>query len=248
VFRENGSRNVDPPHLLNRTDPDVVDEWIGAVVEPGHLDGNFDPRRRLEQMDRDGVAAEVIFPDFGLPFELYPPLLAAMRGYERSADHVAVGNRAYNLWLADFCGVAPHRFAGMATVSFHNIDEAVKDIRLAHDSGLKGIVLPMFDEAAPVFDVDNYNTGLLARQNGRCPLCQDHLLTPDQPPQSPHDWERWWLGTVRRAISADYLTHHEKSGRPDGNTTQLVHASCHGNLRARQRSRNRQPATPSRLA
>jgi RNA-directed DNA polymerase len=96
--------------------------------------------------------------------------------------------------------------------------------------------------------LDNYNTGLLAKQNGRCPLCQDHLLTPDQPPQSPHDWERWWLGTVRRAISADYLTHHEKSGPPDGNTTQLVHASCHGNLRARQRSRNRQPATPSRLA
>lgn len=77
---------------------------------------------------------------------------------------------------------------------------------------------------------------------------QDHLLTPTSRRYPRNDWERWWLGTVRRAVSADYLTHHEKSGPPDGNTTQLVHASCHGNFRARQRSRNRPPATPSRLA
>jgi RNA-directed DNA polymerase len=91
--------------------------------------------------------------------------------------------------------------------------------------------------------LDSYNLRLLTKQDGRCPLCRDHLLTPDQPPQSPHGWERWWLGVVKRAIAADYLTHHHgRDGTADGNPTRLVHASCHRSLRARQRSRTRQPA------
>jgi RNA-directed DNA polymerase len=96
--------------------------------------------------------------------------------------------------------------------------------------------------------LDSYNTRLLARQDGRCPLCGDHLLCPDQPPQSPHEWERWWLGTARRAISADYLTHHGRDDPPDGNQTRLVHASCHRSLQARKRRRIQQPVTSSRLA
>jgi RNA-directed DNA polymerase len=39
--------------------------------------------------------------------------------------------------------------------------------------------------------LDGYNLSLLAKQDGRCPLCGDHLLVPDQPPQSPHEGERW---------------------------------------------------------
>jgi RNA-directed DNA polymerase len=90
--------------------------------------------------------------------------------------------------------------------------------------------------------LDGYNLRLLARQDGRCPLCGDHLITPDQPPQSPHEWERWWLSVIRRAIAADYLTHHGRGNGTDGNRTRLVHASCHRSLRARQR---RNPSTPA---
>ncbi|MGX7733172.1 group II intron reverse transcriptase/maturase [Rhodococcus sp. 2H158] len=93
--------------------------------------------------------------------------------------------------------------------------------------------------------LDSYNTALLARQGGRCPLCGDHLLTADQP-QSPHEWERWWLGVVKRAIAADYLTHHGRDGTMDGTRTRLVHASCHRSVRARRR--NQQPATSAGLA
>jgi hypothetical protein len=54
--------------------------------------------------------------------------------------------------------------------------------------------------------LDGYTMRLLTRQNARCPLCGDHLLTAEQPPESPQAWERWWLQLARRAISADYLT------------------------------------------
>lgn len=96
----------------------------------------------------------------------------------------------------------------------------------------------------------SYNLRLLAKQDGCCPLCGDHLLVADQPPQSPHEWERWWLHTVRRAIAADDLTHHGRGGTPDGSRTRLVHASCHRSLRARQRRKPdvSSPVTPLGLA
>ena len=81
--------------------------------------------------------------------------------------------------------------------------------------------------------LDNYTLRLLARQDARCPLCGDHLLTADQPPQSPSEWERWWQQITRWAIAADYLVHHGRSGPPHNDQTRLVHASCRRGLRAR---------------
>ncbi|MDP4511809.1 hypothetical protein [Nonomuraea turcica] len=87
--------------------------------------------------------------------------------------------------------------------------------------------------------LDGYTLGLLTRQDGHCPLCREPLLAADQPPQSPHEWERWWLNVVKRAIATDYLT-HERHGPPDGKQTRLVHASCHRSHLARKGGR---PAT-----
>jgi RNA-directed DNA polymerase len=85
--------------------------------------------------------------------------------------------------------------------------------------------------------IDGYTLRLLTKQNARCPLCGDNLLTADQPPQSPQQWERWWLHVARRAINADYLVLHGRPGSPDGNPTRLVHSSCHRGFLARQRRR-----------
>jgi RNA-directed DNA polymerase len=89
--------------------------------------------------------------------------------------------------------------------------------------------------------LDGYTLRLLTRQDGRCPLCGHHLLTADQPPNSPHQWERWWLRVTRRAIEHDHLVHHGRPGPPDRDQTRLVHASCHhGHLARRRRRRTRQ--------
>ena len=84
--------------------------------------------------------------------------------------------------------------------------------------------------------LDSYTMRLLTRQDALCPLCGDHLLLAGQPPESPEQWERWWLQLARRAISADYLVHHGRPGlQPDDDQTRLVHASCHRGHLARQR-------------
>jgi len=96
--------------------------------------------------------------------------------------------------------------------------------------------------------LDRYSLRLLSRQDGLCPLCGDHLLSAAQPPQSPRQWEQWWLHVTRKAIAASYLT-HGRPGPADGDQTRLVHASCQRALHARQRPKPAlQPATPSRLA
>jgi RNA-directed DNA polymerase len=83
--------------------------------------------------------------------------------------------------------------------------------------------------------LDSYTLRLLTRQDGRCPLCGDELLSAAQPPQSPAGWERWWLQVVRGAIVVDCLVHHGPPGAPDGDQTRLVHAPCRRELQARQR-------------
>jgi RNA-directed DNA polymerase len=101
--------------------------------------------------------------------------------------------------------------------------------------------------------LDRYTLHLLSRQDGQCPLCGDPLLSAGQPPQSPEQWERWWLHVTRRAIASSYLTHHGRPGSPGDDHTRLVHASCQRGLQARHRRKPEQqqqlqPATPSRLA
>lgn len=97
--------------------------------------------------------------------------------------------------------------------------------------------------------LDGYNLRLLANQNGRCPVCRSPLLSVDQPPKSPYEWERWWLGIVRRAIRVDHLVHEGQSGGSDNHRTRLVHTSCQNGPRARMvREAASRPVTSSRLA
>jgi RNA-directed DNA polymerase len=92
--------------------------------------------------------------------------------------------------------------------------------------------------------LDKRTLRLLTRQAGMCPLCGDHLLSAEQPPQSPAQWEQWWLRVTRKAIAASYLAYHGMPSPPDGERTSLVHVSCH----RRKPEPQLPPETPSRLA
>jgi len=74
--------------------------------------------------------------------------------------------------------------------------------------------------------LDPYTVRLLSRQDGRCNLCGENLLTPDQPPQSPDGWERWFLQVIKKAITADYLAVHGQPAAGNDTRTYLVHATC----------------------
>jgi predicted TIM-barrel fold metal-dependent hydrolase len=152
-YEKVGSRNFDPPALSHRIDPEEVDRWIESVVEPGRLEGARDPVARLEQLAIEGIAGDVLFPDFGRPFEMFgSPTQASFLKREPDPELIEVGNRAYNRWLADFVRNSTERSVAMApTVSWSDVDRTVEDLGWFKDAGFKGVVMPMFDPEYPLY-------------------------------------------------------------------------------------------------
>jgi predicted TIM-barrel fold metal-dependent hydrolase len=102
---------------------------------------NMDPERRIKELEADGVVGEVIFPDGSgdneIPFTGSFGRYAGSDAYSR--ELARAGQTAYNRWLAEF--VDPDRQVGLAVVNFNDIDEAVKVVRWAARSGLRGVLL-----------------------------------------------------------------------------------------------------------
>ena len=67
-YEQIGSRNFDPPALRHRIDEEEVQKWIDTMVDPGRLEGARDPAARLAQLEIEGIAGDVLVPDFGRPF------------------------------------------------------------------------------------------------------------------------------------------------------------------------------------
>jgi RNA-directed DNA polymerase len=75
--------------------------------------------------------------------------------------------------------------------------------------------------------LDSYTMRLLSKQDGRCTLCGQDLLTFEDPPQTPQGWEWWYLWVTKKAIAADYLVHHDQPDTSRDRRTHLVHDHCH---------------------
>ena len=110
----------------------------------GHL-GNWDPVVRAKELDREGIAGEVIFHDGSQ--KNFPPfdLGFALRGKLpiSSPELRQAGCKAHNRWLAEFCQSNKGRHAGIAMVTMDDIEETVAEIRWARQNGLfGGILLP----------------------------------------------------------------------------------------------------------
>lgn len=98
--------------------------------------GEYEPDVRLQELEDDGIAGEVIFPQMA-------PFGAGLMQYRHqiSPAESLAGNQAYNRWLADFCAQNPGRHAGVAIINVDDIAVSVDEIRQAHKAGLFGGVL-----------------------------------------------------------------------------------------------------------
>jgi predicted TIM-barrel fold metal-dependent hydrolase len=105
-------------------------------VLAGGTRGEWDPVVRVRELDADGIAGEVVFPQMA-------PFGAGLLQYRTPVDPVQnlEGNRAYNRWLADLCNTNPDRHAGVALITVEDIGVAVEDVRDARKLGLWGGVL-----------------------------------------------------------------------------------------------------------
>jgi predicted TIM-barrel fold metal-dependent hydrolase len=142
-YAKHGVKTFDPENVADRLDPEVAEAWQKEVADQGRLEAAWNPERRLAELDREGVAAEVLFQEFATPFIMSSPSRAAAAGLTPpSLDQLSAGYRAYNRWLADFRATAPERWVGMAAISFHDVDAALAEVKAVKELGFAGIAIP----------------------------------------------------------------------------------------------------------
>src|SRR3954453_12309448 len=136
------------PYLASRWH-DEFDAWAADYVNPfadllaPTAYRNWDSDRRLAETESNGVVAEVLFPNTVPPFFAQGNLTAlepTVVDYERRF----AGVQAHNRWLADFCGAAPGRRAGVAQVFLNDLDDTLREVAWAEQNMnvCGGIMLP----------------------------------------------------------------------------------------------------------
>jgi predicted TIM-barrel fold metal-dependent hydrolase len=122
-------------------DIDTESEWkagVSSFLSPLNWDGE----KRLEALETEGIAAEVIFPNTVPPFFPNGMLAAPGPTTAEEYDRRWAGIRAHNRWLKDFCDAAPGRRFGVAQLLIDDVDDAVGEIRWAKEAGLRQVMLP----------------------------------------------------------------------------------------------------------
>lgn len=117
-------------------------KWAEEKAEG--LAGAWDSERRIEVLDGDGIAAEILFVD-GLTEQNSPPFGGDLGLMPTGVvpELQWAGARAHNRWLAEFVAMAPERRLGLALIPpFWGVDVAIKEIEWARQHGLGGIMLP----------------------------------------------------------------------------------------------------------
>ncbi len=93
--------------------------------------GAWDPATRIQDMDADGVDAEVLY--------VGGPLMTS------DAELRLNSVRGYNRWLSDYSSYAPKRLLGMAAIPIDTPERAVEEIQFASaEPGLAGGYIPLF--------------------------------------------------------------------------------------------------------
>jgi uncharacterized protein len=95
--------------------------------------GGFNPHSRIPDMDAEFIDAAFLYPTLGL-----------FLGAVDEPEFAAAICRAYNRWLADYCGPYPYWLFGVAMLPMQAVELAVRELRFAvHELGFRaGFVRP----------------------------------------------------------------------------------------------------------
>ena len=114
--------------------------WFGVTYDEART-GCYNGAARLEDMNIDGVHAEVLFP----PQRTLSHFLG-----DDDDDFVLAGVEAYNNFLfEEFCAPDPERLIGVAQIPSLGIDVAVDGLRKAKARGAKGVLLSNWPSGNP---------------------------------------------------------------------------------------------------
>jgi predicted TIM-barrel fold metal-dependent hydrolase len=151
---------------------EFAEEWERENEEG--LRGGWDAARRDKELDADGVAGEVIFPDAdAVTSGASAPFGAGLgQSGDRDPRLLMAGARAHNRWLAELCAESPVRRAGVAIVPIlDDVDAAVAEITRAAEAGLRGgILIPSMWQPYPPYHDARYDSVWAACQDLQMPV------------------------------------------------------------------------------
>jgi uncharacterized protein len=124
-------------------------EQLGEAAKTAKFDdlhrGGWDPQARIADQDRDGVAAEVIYPSVGM-----------VLCNHADPDYKKACFDAYNLWIAEYCSAHPDRLLGCGQTAMRTPAEGIADLERIAKLGLRGVMMPGFpvleDYDHPIYD------------------------------------------------------------------------------------------------
>ena len=91
----------------------------------------WQPDRRAEMMDEEGIDISILYPSMGLT-------LPRIEDAELSAAHC----RAYNNWIRDFCSEAPGRLFPAVTLPWGDVQLTVQEMKRTSGFGARAVMAP----------------------------------------------------------------------------------------------------------
>jgi predicted TIM-barrel fold metal-dependent hydrolase len=108
--------------------------WQPFGLRVADAAGTGSPAQRVEEQDRDGLDAEVLFA-----------AMVAGPVFWRNISHDTVYRaviRGYNDWLAEeYCAAARDRLIGIGVIPITNVEDAIAEMQHCKRLGLKGVLL-----------------------------------------------------------------------------------------------------------
>lgn len=160
-------RRFEEPNALSRTDR-------FEHVRPG----GYLPEARIKDMDLDGVAAEVVYPTVG--FLLYNMV--------DDGKLLSACFKAYNDWLAEFCGACPDRLKGVALINLDDVQEGIQELQRARQIGLVGALIAAYPHITRPYSGAEYEPLWAASQDLAMPLGM-HIATCRPGPDQLHGFQ-----------------------------------------------------------
>jgi predicted TIM-barrel fold metal-dependent hydrolase len=195
AFEEFLTEKNEQRELAMRLNYDYIHDWE-TTHEEG-LRGAYDAEQRDKEMDADGVAAEVIFPDADAITGMESPPFGAglSAGMIEDPELAFAGARAHNRFLVELCATSPARRAGVGLVPItHSVERAVAEIEwLAEHDGIRGIMIPtMWRDHTPYND-PSYDPVWAACQAANLPV---HVHSGEAPREEMNEFIGIYLAEV----------------------------------------------------
>ena len=93
---------------------------------PGALKADL----RLRDQVTDGIAAEILFPNYGMALYSVDDIETQQESF-----------RLYNDWLQDWCSPDHRRLVGVPLISVYDPKGAVKEMHRCLDKGMRGALI-----------------------------------------------------------------------------------------------------------